>query len=125
MNNIKSFDLFLEDDGGIAYSGSTNVGMGPVISAQPSVNSGSMIGSDWSSGGGTIGSGDISFPWNSSSNKMIFRKEKVKRFKDKKVNKFKRKSIKVLYDKPSKSKLMTFDNFIKNDLTKVNKIKDY
>jgi hypothetical protein len=35
-------------------------GMGPVTPAQPSTNSGSTIGADFSGGGGTVGSGDVS-----------------------------------------------------------------
>lgn len=57
INNIKS--KFLNETsatGGPAVSG----GMGAVVSANPSGLAGATIGTNWSSAGGTVGSGDIS-----------------------------------------------------------------
>jgi hypothetical protein len=43
-----------------AYVNASNVaGMGTVTSAQPSLLSGSTVGSNWSGNGGTLGSGDV------------------------------------------------------------------
>lgn len=39
-------------------------GMGAVVSANPSSLAGATIGTSWSSGGGTIGSGDVGVPFN-------------------------------------------------------------
>ncbi len=55
MKHLQYFKQF-EDATGSA----TTAGMGAVTSAQPSANSGSLNGSDFTNGGGTVGSGDIS-----------------------------------------------------------------
>lgn len=49
-----------------ATGGPSVGGMGAVVSAQPSGLAGSTIGPNWASGGGTVGSGDISVPYNPS-----------------------------------------------------------
>ena len=50
----------IKEDATATVSGSA--GMGAVTAAQPSTNCGTTIGSAFTSGGGTIGSGDISNP---------------------------------------------------------------
>jgi hypothetical protein len=65
---LKELEL-LEDTS--ATGGLSVGGMGAVVSAQPSGLAGATIGTNWSSGGGTTGSGDVSIPYNpSGSNRM-------------------------------------------------------
>ena len=75
MENIKDFIDFINEDtsavggpscgsgdgggGGEAYGNASSMGMGAVVSAQPSSFAGSTQGPAWSNGGGTIGSGDV------------------------------------------------------------------
>ena len=65
MKHLKDFEnyILLESDtsatGGLAVGG-----MGAVVSAQPSGLAGATIGTNWSSSGGTEGSGDISAQYN-------------------------------------------------------------
>lgn len=57
---VKVIEIINED----AYANASNVGgMGNITAAQPSTFAGSTIGSDFTNGGGTIGSGDISGGW--------------------------------------------------------------
>lgn len=57
MKNLKKFDQYIVecDGGGVAFSTPNGNGMGNVVS--PTV--GSVPGSVWGNGSGTIGSGDI------------------------------------------------------------------
>lgn len=50
----------IKEDATATVSGSA--GMGAVTAAQPSTNPGATIGTAFTSGGGTVGSGDISNP---------------------------------------------------------------
>ena len=65
MKHLKDFEnyILLESDtsatGGLAVGG-----MGAVVSAQSSGLAGATIGTNWSSSGGTEGSGDISAKYN-------------------------------------------------------------
>lgn len=117
----------------------TPAGMGPVVSAQPSTLAGSTIGSDWSDHGGTVGSGDISNPLNMGPNKM-YQKTPAgemgkshgartgKKTREKKID---FKALKNVFaqkqdftvTKGSK-KVMNFNDFQKQDLNKVTKVKD-
>ena len=54
---VKVIEIITED---ATANVSNTGGMGAVTAAQPSLNAGSTIGSAFTSGGGTIGSGDIS-----------------------------------------------------------------
>jgi hypothetical protein len=61
MEHLETFESFINlsetsATGGPAISG----GMGSVVSANPSGLAGATIGTNWASGGGTVGSGDIS-----------------------------------------------------------------
>jgi hypothetical protein len=72
INNIESM---MEDGGGTSATGGPSVGgMGAVVSAQPSGLAGATIGTNWASGGGTIGSGDVSVPYNPSGSTRVFQK---------------------------------------------------
>ena len=127
--------------GGVAYSNASNVsGMGAVVSSQPSSYAGSTIGSDFTSGGGTIGSGDIGVPYNASGTKM-FQKMPVQMGKNHgprtgKKSRVKRFDIKAFRNALSQKqdytsgqgerktpKVMNFNDFSKSDLMKVTKVK--
>ena len=98
MESIKGFLDFINEDtsavggpscgggdgggGGEAYSGAATLGMGPVVSAQPSSFSGTTTDSDWTRGGGTIGSGDV----NANTRKKPFMKQGTKTLNKKSKN---------------------------------------
>ena len=65
-----------------ATGGPSVGGMGAVVSAQPSGLAGSTIGTNWASGGGTVGSGDVSTPYNPSGSNRVFQKEPLAMGKD-------------------------------------------
>lgn len=70
---IKEYEL-LEDTS--ATGGLSIGGMGAVVSGQPSGLAGSTIGPNWASSGGTVGSGDVSIPYNPSGSNRVFQKMK-------------------------------------------------
>ena len=65
MIQTKNFTIMcINEDGDASANASNTAGMGNVTAAQPSTNPGCTIGSDYSSGGGRDGSGDVGFPLN-------------------------------------------------------------
>ena len=136
MKFIKKYKSFLED-GNASVNASTG-GMGAVVSAQPSGLAGATIGTNWASGGGTVGSGDISVPYNPGGANRMQQKIPVmgsnhgartgKKSREKKLD------IKALKDvfarrqdftagqtRSGEKKVMSFDNFKKDDVNKIKK----
>lgn len=131
--------LILEDTsatGGPAVSG----GMGAVVSAQPSGLAGTTIGTNWASGGGTTGSGDVSVPYNPSGTNRVFQKIPGPMGKDHgprtgKKSRVKKLDLKALRDVFAKRqdftdgqgkssgerKVLDFNDFLKNDFTTIKK----
>lgn len=115
-------------------AGDGSAGMGSVVSAQPSGLPGSTIGSNWSDGGGTVGSGDVSFPYNPGGANMMFQKipsmgynhgsRTGKKTRGKRIT---IKSMKDIFGKKQdytkgyerKARVMNFDDFCKDDITKI------
>ena len=64
MKHIVLFENFEINEDTSATGGLAVGGMGAVVSAQPSGLAGATIGTNWSSSGGTEGSGDISAQYN-------------------------------------------------------------
>jgi len=132
-------NMILEDTsstGGPAVSG----GMGAVVSAQPSGLAGSTIGPNWASGGGSVGSGDISVPYNPSGSNRVFQKIPTpmgknhgpKTGKKSRVKKLDLKSLRDVFAKrqdftdnqgenKGKKKVLDFNDFLKNDFTTIKK----
>lgn len=122
--------------GGSVYSGGTGMvdatttGMGGVVSPQPSAFPGALNGVDWMSGGGKSGSGDISVPYNPSGKNRIF--QKIKKgghgSMTPKKSRVKGIDIKSFVNKGDsgvkKSKIMKWDDFQKDDINKVTKVKE-
>lgn len=120
--------------GGVAY-GNTNIGgSGDVRSSQPSSFAGVTTEPGYSAGGGKSGT-DIGVPYNAGGTKM-FQKVPVdnrrgsnKRRKNKMIAGLKQsigKKIDFTYGEggaPKSGKIMSFDNFKKDSLSKVTKIK--
>jgi hypothetical protein len=75
---VKVIEIIKED---ATATVSGTAGMGAVTSAQPSTNSGTTIGSAFTSGGGTIGSGDISNPLLKASFEKPHGSKRNKKFK--------------------------------------------
>ena len=125
---LNSKKLNEDSDGG----GPAVAGMGAVVSAQPSSLAGSTIGSNFTDGGGTVGSGDVSVPYNTgSSKKMSQLKIPLGGFTDLYTNKKNRKKKsdntidlnQPVLDFTPKSNVMSYTDFIKFDLNKPKKVK--
>jgi hypothetical protein len=125
--------------GGVAFANAGIGGMGDVTSAQPSSYAGSTIGSNWANHGGTIGSGDISNPFPGPD--KLYQKTPVKEMgknhgartgKKSRVKKLDLKSLRTLAKKqdyttsaePKGKRVMNFDDFQKQGLSKVTKVKE-
>lgn len=136
LNNYSEFEMNETS----ATGGPPSSGMGAVVSAQPSGLAGATIGTNWASGGGTSGSGDVSIPYNPSGSNRMQQKIPVmgknhgartgKKSREKKLD------IKALKDalakrkdftagqgerEPGKKKVMDFNDFMKNDYTTIKK----
>jgi hypothetical protein len=104
---VKVIEIINED--GIAYSSnSSTTGMGPITAAQPSLNAGTTIGSAFTSGCGTIGSGDIGTTLSGNP----YQKETTKKGASKKLFDLKQDYTKEP-KKSKKSKLKKFSSFAK------------
>lgn len=129
--------------GGVAMANASIGGMGNITAAQPSSYAGVTTGSNYSQGGGTIGSGDIGVPFNVGGGKTMFQKVPAvemgkshgprtgKKSRQKKLN---LKTIKNLFAQrqdftagqggtPKTKRVMNFDDFQKDGLNKVTKVK--
>ena len=122
--------------GGVGYANAAIGGMGAVVSAQPSTNVGVTTEPGYSSGGGKVGSGDISVPYNPGGRKKVFQKIPAP---DNRKGSSKRRKNKVLANLKSifankqdftagqgeskPKRVMNFDSFSKDELNKVTKLK--
>ena len=133
--NYKEFEI-LEDTS--ATGGASPGGMGAVVSAQPSGLAGATIGTNWASGGGTVGSGDVSIPYNPSGANRVFQKVPAemgsehgprtgKKSRKKRIS---LKSLKDIFSKRqdftagqsqsnTKKRVMNFDDYLRNDFTTI------
>ena len=135
---ISNIEKLMEDTSATGGPGGSVGGMGAVVSAQPSGLAGQTIGTSWASGGGTVGSGDISVPYNPGGSNRMQQKIPVmgsnhgprtgKKSREKKLD------IKALKDVfarrqdftagqtiSGEKKVMSFDNFKKDDVNKIKK----
>jgi hypothetical protein len=142
IETIKTKEKSLLED--TSATGGPSVGvMGAVVSAQPSGLAGSTIGTNWASGGGTVGSGDVSIPYNPSGSNRVSQKEPLAMGKDHgprtgKKSRVKKLDLKALKDVFAKrqdftagegereqgtkgGKVMNFNNFLKNDFNTIKK----
>jgi hypothetical protein len=123
---------------GVAYSNASISGMGSVVSPQPSMFAGVTNEPGYTSGGGKVGSGDISIPYNPGGRKKVFqklssdlgnRKGSSKRRKNKLLNGLKNifSSKQDYTDNQGKSKgpgkIMDFEKFSKDEFNKITRIK--
>lgn len=120
---------------GVAFANASIPGMGPVQPSQPSAFPGALNGVAWASGGGTVGSGDSSIPYNPSGANRMFQKLPIQMKNKKpsdpnvitKKSRFKGFSMKAVKDMMSKKpagKIMNFNDFENKDIiTKVTKVK--
>lgn len=129
--------LLFEDTS--ATGGPSVGGMNAVVSAQPSGLAGATIGTNWASGGGTEGSGDISVPYNPSGANRVFQQMASKEMgmehgprtgKKSRKKRISMKSLKDIFTKrqdfmagqeevKSPGKVMNFDNYVKNDFQRI------
>lgn len=111
-------------------------GMGAVVSGQPSGLAGATIGTNWASGGGTTGSGDVSVPYNPSGSNRVFQKLPMgkdhgpRTGKKSRTKKLDLKALKAAFakrgenefdQKSDKKKVLDFNDFLKNDFTTIKK----
>lgn len=145
MENIKDFIEFINEDtsavggpsvgggdgggGGEAYGNAATLGMGPVVNAQPSSFAGTTTGSDWTRGGGTIGSGDV----NVNTRKKPYMKQGAKFGNKKSRNhgstrgkKMRPVGFDIKQLAPKKAgKVLNFDDFQKKKTEIIAKVKDF
>ena len=129
-----------EDTSATGGPGGSVGGMGAVVNAQPSGLAGQTIGTSWASNGGTTGSGDVSVPYNPSGSNRVFQKIPApsmgsnhgartgKKSREKKLdlkalkNVFaKRQDFTAGQSKNGEKKVMSFDDFQKNDVNTIKK----
>ena len=134
---ITNMELTLEEN--TSATGCPSVGgMGAVVNAQPSGLAGQTIGTNWASGGGTVGSGDVSVPYNPSGSNRMFQKIPVmgsnhgprtgKKSREKKLDLkalksvfAKRQDFTAGQTKNGEKKVMSFDDFKKDDINTIKK----
>jgi hypothetical protein len=136
--NIVKFEEFINEDVSATGGPVVSSGMGAVVSAQPSSLSGTTIGPNWASGGGTEGSGDISIPYNPSGTNRMFQKvpmgkdHSARTGKKSRTKKIDLKQLKSIFNKNKTEKdythsqnkgkkVMDYNDFIKWDFNKVEK----
>jgi len=119
--------------GGVAYANAAFGGAGAVTAAQPSNFAGATSDPSFTAGGGKDGSGDSSFPYNAGGNKVFQkipvdnRKGNSKRRKNQVLNGLKR-TVMSRQDFTAgqggarPKKLLNFDSFSKDELSKVTKV---
>lgn len=122
--------------GGVAYGTAATSGMGSIISSQPSSQSGQTISPGYEQGGGKTGSGDIGVPYNTGGTKVFQKVPVDNRGKGERLRRNKalarlRGALANRQDwtagqggVPKSPKIMSFQNFQKDNLTKVTKIKE-
>lgn len=136
---ITNMELTLEEDTSATGGPAGSVGgMGAVVNAQPSGLAGQTIGTNWASGGGTVGSGDVSVPYNPSGSNRMFQKIPVmgsnhgprtgKKSREKKLDLkalksvfAKRQDFTAGQTKNGEKKVMSFDDFKKDDINTIKK----
>lgn len=119
---------------GVAYANASIGGMGAVVSPQPSMFAGVTNEPGYTDGGGKVGSGDISVPYNPGGRKKVF--QKLSGFSDNRKGSNKRRKGKMIQGLKnifsnkqdytagqSSGKIMNFDKFAKTDLNKVTRVK--
>jgi hypothetical protein len=135
---ISQRELIIENTSATGGPAGSVGGMGAVVNAQPSGLAGQTIGTSWASHGGTVGSGDVSVPYNPSGSNRVFQKIPVmgsnhgartgKKSREKKLdlkalkNVFaKRQDFTAGQSKNGEKKVMSFDDFQKNDINTIKK----
>lgn len=120
--------------GGVAYSNAGIGGMGAVVAPQPSIFAGSTGGNAYKAGGGSDGSGDITFPFPALGGKKMYQKAPVPdREHGSKVKKKSRrgaenlKKLKSLFNRDlnkefkKPGKVMSFEEYEKDLMNRVTK----
>ena len=131
--------LMFEDGSGTSATGGPSVGgMGGVVNSQPSGLAGATIGTSWADHGGQSGSGDVDVPYNAGGGVKMQQKIPVMGYnhgsrtgKKSRTKKLNMKALKDIMAKNQdytsgegevkKSKVLNFDDFIKNGFTSIKK----
>jgi len=124
----EAIKLLKEDDGGsggvASVTQGTTSGMGDVVSAQPSSIPGVTTEPGYSQSGGTVGSGDVSFPFPAIGGKRMLMGFGKDNNTPQHMKKKKRKpqfdiNTVTKSDELPKSKVMNYQDFIKADVNKI------
>jgi hypothetical protein len=118
---------------GVALANATTAGMGGVVSPQASAFPGALNGTNWISGGGSEGSGDLSVPYNPSGKNRVFQKLPMgkshgsgtgKKSRNKPINMKSLQNIlkKGKEDRPKK--VLSFNDFEKSKMDVVTKVRE-
>ena len=139
---ISNREELMNEEDTSATGGISPGGMGAVVNAQPSGLAGQTIGTSWASGGGQAGSGDISFGYNPGGSNRMQQKIPVmgqnhgsRTGKKSRKKKLDMKALKDVFakrqdftsgegevdKKEKRSKVMDFNDFLKNDFTTIKK----
>lgn len=119
---------------GVAYANASIGGMGSVTAPQPSMFAGVTTEPGYTDGGGKVGSGDVSVPYNPGGRKKVFQKIAAKLDTRKGTNKRRKnkltQGLKNIFSNKqdftagqSSGKIMNFDKFSKDQINKVTKVK--
>lgn len=128
MKYLKMFEEFIIEDAGMTSATGGPVvsgGMGAVVNSQPSALPGTTTGIAWSANGGTIGSGDISIPYNASGGERVFQQipapamSNVKNKKTKKLKNIKDVKAKISKSEEADDKVMNYQDFVKFDINQI------
>ncbi len=118
-----------------ATGGAPSTGMGAIVSAQPS----SLAGVTSGQGGGTVGSGDISVPFNPGGGAKMSqkipamgynhgprtgKKSRVKKLDLRQIRNSLKNRKDFTHGQTSGKKVMSFDSFKKDDVNKITKLKE-
>lgn len=111
-----------------------SIGMGAVTSAQPSSLAGATFGGDWSGHGGTIGSGDIGARGPAFQQPEMGMSHGPRTGKKSRKKRMSMKTLKNIFSKKQDyttqtttartKKVMSFDDFDKQNINRVTKIKE-
>jgi len=119
---------------GVGYANASIGGMGSVVSSQPSMFAGVTLEPGYSAGGGKVGSGDISVPYNPGGRKKVFQKISTKTDNRKGTSKRRKNKLvqglkNVFSNKQdytsgqTKGKIMDFEKFSKGEFNKITRVK--
>lgn len=124
--------------GGVAMANASIAGMGAVVSPQASSFAGTTMGSNFTAGGGSVGSGDVSVPFPVGGRNQMFQKMEMgkshgsrtgKKSRQKRLsmsqlkNIFSKKQDYTIGSEKKAPRVMNWQDFQKDDINKIKRLK--